>query len=138
MLRSTILFHAEENIENKNYRFSHPHVLEKEINWDEVVEAIFPHYVASEIKPLVLTIESMLRIYYLQKLYNMSATEVEYVLYKIDVLREFALIDLDYEVIPNASCIEDFSSLLIDESLSLEIEQAFNIKHTDTENSVEI
>jgi hypothetical protein len=69
MLRSTILSHAEENIENKNYRFSHPNVLEKEINWDELVEAIFPHYVASEIKPLVLTIESMLRIYYLKLMY---------------------------------------------------------------------
>jgi len=62
MLGSTIIFHVEENKKKKNYRLSHPDVLEKEINWSELVEAIFPHYVASKISPLLLTIESMLRI----------------------------------------------------------------------------
>ena len=138
MLSSTIISHAEVNKIKKNYLFSHPQVLDKEILWDELVEAIFPHYVASNISPLLLTIESMLRIYFQQKLYSMSATEMEYALHQIDELREFALIDLDHDAIPNALCIEEFNSLFLNNSLSSEIEQAFKIKPIITENSVAV
>ena len=127
MLHSTTIYHAEENKEKKNYRFTQLQDLKKDINWDELVEATFPHYVASKISPLLLTIESMLRIFYLKKLYSMSATEAQYALLHIDEIREFALIDLDYDAIPSATSIEDFNSLFVNKSLSSEIQQAFNI-----------
>ena len=92
-----------------------------------MVEVIFPHYVASKISPLLLTIESMLRIFYQQKLYSMSATEMAYALHQIDELREFALIDLDRDAIPNALCIKEFNSLFLNISLSSKIQQALNI-----------
>ena len=133
MLSSTTISQSEVNKEKKNYRFTQPQDLKKDINWEELVVATFPHYVASKISPLLLTIESMLRIYYLQKLYSMSATEAEHALLHIDALREFAFIDLDCEAIPDASCIEDFNSLFVNKILSSKIEQAFNIKPISTD-----
>ena len=136
MLVSTIISHNDENKNNNNFHFSRNLDLEKEINWDGLVEIIFPHYVASKISPLLLTIESMLRIYFQQKLYSMSATEMEYALHKIDELREFALIDLNCDAIPDALCIEEFNSLFLNNNLYSEIEQAFKIKPMVKENSV--
>ena len=136
MLVSTIISHDNENKSNNKFHFSRNLDLEKQINWDGLVEVIFPHYVASNISPLLLTIETMLRIYYQQKLYSMSATEMEYALHQIDEIRDFALIDLACDAIPDALCIEEFNSLFLNKSLSSEIEQAFNIKPMVKENTV--
>ena len=133
MLRSEIMSAALENKSKNNFRFKQLQDLEKEVNWNELVEAILPHYEAANIGRLLVTAESMLRVYFLQHRYGMSAFGVEEALFQVDVFRVFSLIDLDSDVIPNASCIEDFNSLLVEKSLSSKIEQAFNIEPIATE-----
>ena len=137
MLRSEILSIAIENKNKNNFRFKQLQDLEKEINWDDLVEAILPHYVATNIGRLLVTAESMLRVYFLQHRYGMTPSGVEEALFQVDVLREFSLIDLDSDVIPNASCIEDFNSLLVEKSLASKIEMEFHIQPIITENSAE-
>ena len=132
MLRSTIMSHAEKN--RQEYRFKQLQDLEIEIPWDSLVEAISSHYHSSNIGRLVASAESMLRIYFLQHRYGMSAAVVEDALFQLDVLRDFALID---DVIPNESCIEEFDSLVIANGLKSSFDQAFNIKAITTENSAE-
>jgi IS5 family transposase len=137
MLHSKIIIHAEQNKEKNNFRFKQLQDLEQEIEWDDLVEAIFPCYVASNIGHVLVTVESMLRIYFLQHRYDMSPSDVEDALFQLDVLREFALIDLDRDVIPNASCIADFNSLLVEKSLALKLEQAFGVQPIKNECSIE-
>lgn len=118
---------------NNDFRLIRLQELEQEIDWDGFVEAIFPHYVRSKISPILLTIENMLRIYILGHYFDMSPSGVEKALFQIDVLREFALIDLERDVIPNATCIADFNTVLVEKSLALKIEQELSMQPLKTE-----
>ena len=113
---------------NNDFSFKQLLELEQKIDWDDLVEAIYPHYIQSKIRPILLTVESMLRINILERYFDMSPLNIEKALFQNDVLRNFALIDLDRDVIPNASCIADFNSVLIEKSLFLKIEQALSMK----------
>ena len=68
----------------------------------------------------------MIRVYFLQKRYSMSASGVEDALIQIDVLRKFALINLETDVIPYEACIESFYSLVSLNNLETEVNCAFN------------
>lgn len=138
MLHSTIMSHAKENKDKNNFRFKQLQDFEKEIDWVAFVKVIYPHYVSSNIGHLLVPVESMLRVYFLQHRYGMSASGVEDALFQINVMREFALIDLESHVIPNASCIKEFKSLLINKGLASEIKQAFNIQPILTESPSEV
>lgn len=133
MLRSRIMSHAKENKNKNNFRFKQLQDLEKEIPWKDLIEVVSPHYFDANIGRLLVSAESMLRVYFLQQQYGMSAVGVEEALFQVNELREFALINLDRDVIPNAACIEDFNSLLVEKSLSSKIEQAFIIEPIATE-----
>ncbi len=69
----------------------------------------------------------MLRIYFLQLRYSMSASGVEEALFQIEVLREFAKIDMGTGVIPHESCINTFKQLIIEQGLADKIERAFEL-----------
>ena len=133
MLRSTIMAHAKENKNKNNFRFKQLQDIEKGIPWKDLIEVVSPHYFDANIGRLLVSAESMLRIYFLQLQYGMSAEGVERALFQVNEFREFALIDLDRGVIPNDSCIEDFNSLLVEKSLSSKIEPAFNFKPITTD-----
>ena len=133
MLRSTIMAHAKENKNKNNFRFKQLQNIEKEIPWKDLIEVVSPHYFDANIGRLLVSAESMLRIYFLQLQYGMSAEGVERALFQVNEFREFALIDLDRGVIPNDSCIEDFNSLLVEKSLSSKIEPAFYFKPITTD-----
>ncbi len=126
---------AKNNKYNNEFCFKQLQELEQEIDWDDLVEAIFPHYVQSKISPILLTVESMLRIYILGHYFDLSPSGVKKALFQIDFLRDFALIDLDRVVIPKASCIANFNSLLVEKSLALKIEKALSVKPIKTECS---
>ena len=138
MLHSQIMSAALQNKSRKNFRFKQLRDLEKEINWDDLLEAILPYYAAANICRLLVTAESMIRIYFLQHRYGISSSGVEEALFQIDVFREFSLIDLDSDVIPNASCIEDFNSLLVEKNLTSKIQIEFNIQPIMTVGSAEV
>ena len=128
MLNLMIKGFAQNNKYNDDFCFKQLQELELETDWDVLVETIYPHYVKSKIKPLSLTIESMLRIYILAHHFDMSPSRVKKALYQIDAFKEFALIDLDRDEIPDASRIAHFNSLLIEKSLARKVEKALRLK----------
>jgi len=95
MLRSTIMAHMSEALTESKYRFKQLQEIDQEIQWDKLVEIIEPYYLASSIGRNLVSVESMLRIYFLQLRYGMAASGVEEALFQIEVLRKFAKIDID-------------------------------------------
>ena len=136
MLRSTIMAHAEENKNKYNFRYAQLQDLEKEIEWGKLVEMILPHYQFASIGRLLVPVETMIRVYFLQKRYTMSAAGVEDALFQFDVLRKFALINLETNIVPNETYIESFYSLIYLSNLESKFNQAFNIKPITSVNSI--
>jgi len=128
MLRSTIKAHMEEALAKSKYHFEQLQDIENKIKWNELVEIVEPHYLASSIGRNLISTESMLRIYFLQRRYNMSASKVEEALFQIEVLRTFSKIELDNGIIPHSSCIDSFEKLIKDNHLENIMEMAFEFE----------
>lgn len=125
MLRS-VLSQPGEKAGKGNYRFKQLHEIEAEIPWDELVSIIEPHFQASSIGHILVSSETMLRIYFLQLRYGMSAAGVEAALFQVASLRNFALIEIDSGLIPNDSCIEKYNQLIKSQELEAELENYFD------------
>lgn len=128
MLRSTIMAHMSEALTESKYRFKQLQDIETEINWDELSTLIEPHYLASSIGCNLVSVNSMIRIYFLQLRYSMSASGVEEALFQIEVLRKFANIDMGDRVIPHESCINLFKLLIIEQGFEEKLESAFELE----------
>ncbi len=128
MLRSTIMAHMSEALTESKYRFKQLQDIEAEINWDELSALIEPHYLASSIGRNLVSVNSMIRIYFLQLRYSMSASGVEEALFQIEVLRKFAQIDMGDGVIPHESCINLFKQLITEQGFEEKLESAFELE----------
>ena len=118
----------ETNIEKTskdNLRTKRLEDFQKEINWDKLVDATFQYYLDSNIGRLIVPTESMLKIYFLQYRYGMLASDMEKALIEVDIFREFAL---ETDVVPSASSIRAFASLLQENKLSTKIEKEFTVE----------
>jgi len=120
--------HMSEALTESKYRFKQLQDIEVEINWDELSALIEPHYLASSIGRNLVSVNSMIRIYFLQLRYSMSASGVEEALFQIEVLRDFAKIDMGNGVIPHESCIDLFKQLIIEQGFAKDIENAFDLE----------
>ncbi len=125
------------NYKDDDFSFKRLQELEQETDWDSLVEAIFPFYVNSKISHVSVTVENMLRIYFILRFFEMTPSGVEKALNEIESLREFALIDIEKESIPDAASISEFISILFEESLMLKIERALKGGWPETKHSVE-
>ena len=114
-----------EKTSKDNLRFKRLQDFQKGINWDKLVDATFQYYLDSNIGCLIVPTESMLKIYFLQHRYGMLATDMEKALLEVDIFREFAL---EIDVVPSASSIREFASLLQENKLSAKIEKAFTVE----------
>lgn len=112
--------------QNSEFRYIQLEALNQNIEWDDLVDTVFPYYVKSDTGCQPLTVESMLRIYILLRHLELTPSEMEETLTQKEELRDFALMDLSRDTIPSADCITEFSSILFEESLMLKIEQALN------------
>lgn len=128
MLRSTIMAHMSEALAESKFRFKQLQEIETEVLWDEVVELVKPHFMSSSIGQNLISLETMMRIYYLQYRYGMSPSGVEEALFQIAVLRDFALIDIDENVIPSELCIERFNQLIRTKELKARIVKSFDLE----------
>ena len=99
-----------------------------EVNWRKLVELFAHHYVESGIGRLQVPIESMIRVYFLQLRYNLNASEASLALSKIDILKDFALIDQKRDVIPEEESIDTFRSLIELKGLADRFATAFDIQ----------
>lgn len=114
-----------EKTSKDNLRFKRLQDFQKGINWDKLVDATFQYYLDSNIGCLIVPTESMLKIYFLQHRYGMLASDMEKALKEVDIFREFAL---EIDVVPSASSIRAFASLLQENKLSAKIEKAFTVE----------
>lgn len=100
---------------------------EKEVNWIALVELIAHHYVEAGIGKLLISAESMIRVYFLQLRYKLNPSETSLALARIDILRDFALIDLKTDILPEEDSIIDFANLIKNKSLTKVFEKSFNM-----------
>ena len=100
---------------------------EADIPWDKLSELVGAHFAAANICRLLVPTETMLRIYFLQKRYGMSASAVEKALFEVQLIRNFALINLQTDIIPNDSCILAFHELIKEHGFIQALDDAFNI-----------
>lgn len=133
MLRSTIMAHMSEALAESKYRFKQLQEVEREIQWDEILELIKPHFISSKIGKDIVSPETMIRVYFLQNRYDMSPSGMEEALFQISVLRDFALIDIDENVIPSELCMERFNQLIIDKDLKNNILKSFDFEPVVTD-----
>ena len=113
---------------NTELRYKQLQDFSTEVNWGELVDLIVHFYVESGIGKLKVTVETMIRVYFLQLRYNLNATEVSLALNKINVLRDFALIDLKTDVLPEEDNIDSFRFLIERNRLTEQFSSAFNIQ----------
>ncbi len=113
---------------NKELRYKQLQDFSTEVNWRELVDLIVHHYVESGIGKLKVPIESMIRVYFLQLRYNLSASEAALALSRIDVLRDFALINIKSDVLPEEESIDTFRSLIELTGLAEQFAASFNIQ----------
>ena len=116
------------NTSNLNLRYKQLQEFETEVNWKKLVNSTVNYYVESGISRLQVPIESMIRIYFLQVRYNLGAAEAALALSRIDILREFALIDIKIDVLPEEESIDSFRSLIELKDLAKQFATEFNIK----------
>ena len=108
---------------NKTYSLRHLKDFETKIDWDELTDIVFQSYLESGIGHLINPAETMLKSYFLQYHYGMSANYIETALSKNNTLKQFVLI---IDAIPKASDINAFADLLHKKTLSTKIEKAFS------------
>ena len=113
---------------NKELRYKQLQDFSTEVNWRELVDLIVHHYVESGIGRLQVPVETMIRVYFLQLRYNLNKREAALALSKIDILRDFALIDIKKDVLPEEDCIDTFKSLIELKDLAKPFAEAFNIQ----------
>ncbi len=100
---------------------------EADIPWDTLGKLIGPHFINAKVCRSLIPTETMLRIYFLQKRYGMSASAIEEALYEVQLIRNFALINLQTDIVPNDSCILAFQELIKEHGLLETMDNAFNI-----------
>ncbi len=128
MLRSTIMAHMSEALNESKYRFEQLQYIDSKIPWEKLVAIIEPHFIGSSIGRKLVSPESMLRIYFMQLRYNMSAIDIEEALFQIETLQKFSRIEKNNGIIPHSSCIGSFSDLIKDNDLEDVLEEIFNSK----------
>lgn len=113
---------------NEEFRYKQLQDFATEVDWRELVDVIVHHYVESGIGRLQVPVESMIRVYFLQLRYNLNGAEASLALSKIDVLRDFALIDQNIDVLPEEESINAFRSLIELQGLEEDFADSFNIQ----------
>jgi len=119
---------VNEQPTNKELRYKQLQDFSTEVNWRELVDLIVHHYVESGIGRLQVPVESMIRVYFLQLRYNLNAAEASLALSRVDVLKDFALIDIKTDVLPEEECIDSFKSLVELKNLAKQFATTFNIQ----------
>ncbi|MEH6455052.1 MAG: transposase [Cocleimonas sp.] len=120
--------YTDKELNNKGLRYKQLQEFDTEVNWSGLVELIVRHYVESGIGMLKVPVETMIRVYFLQLRYNLNAREAAIALSKIDVLRNFAIINIKTDVLPEEDSIDTFRSLVELTDLANKFSAAFNIQ----------
>ncbi len=88
--------------------------MDQVVPWARLMRLIGPYYsrTVTNRQPMLLELERMLRIYFMQRWFRLSDADTERALYDLESMRRFCLIDLAEEAVPDAGTILDFRQLL--------------------------
>ena len=114
--------------EDNKPRFKALEDFDASIPWGKLSSLIGSHFATAKICRSLVPTETMLRIYFLQKRYQMSASGVEEALFQIAKIRHFAKINLEKDIIPNDACITAFEKLIKERGFQKFIDDAFDIR----------
>jgi transposase, IS5 family len=97
------------------------------VPWSSLCELIEPHYPKAGNGRRPVGLERMLRIHFLQLWFNLADEACEEALYDMAVFREFAMIDVGEERVPDATTMLKFRRLLEAHDLSRAIFERVNV-----------
>lgn len=92
--------------------------MEQVVPWQRLLSAIGPYYLIGEWGRPPISLERMLRIYFLQQWYCLSDEGLEDALYDSIAIRAFASIDLARENVPDATTLLKFRRLPVEHELT--------------------
>ena len=82
------------------------------IPWARLLALVAPHYAVAGRGRRPLPVETMLRVYFLQQWFDLSAPQAEDMLYDSESMRRFARVELGEDTVPDESTILRFRHLL--------------------------
>ena len=82
------------------------------IPWTTLHALIPPHHTVAETGRRPLSLDTMLRVYYLQQWFDLSDPQAENILYDSEAMRRFARVKLGEDTVPDVSTILRFRHLL--------------------------
>lgn len=100
--------------------------MEKVVPWKPLLSLIEPYYPKAGKGRPPITMETMLRIYFLQQWYALSDPAAEEALYDMESMRRFAHLDLTSDSIPDESSILNFRRMIEDHNLGKAIFEKIN------------
>jgi len=103
---------AYEHKKKKTRREQFLEEMDGVIPWEAMVKIISPHYPKAGNGRQPMSLEMMLRIYFMQQWYGLSDPAMEDALYDIESIRRFARIDLQTDAVPDETTILHFRHLL--------------------------
>jgi len=124
MMNASFASLAFENKKKKTRREKFLDDMNQVIPWEELLQVIRKHYPKAGNGRQPMSLERMLRVYFLQQWYSLSDPAMEDALYDIESVRRFAGIDLESDAIPDETTILHFRHLLEKHHLT---EQLFEI-----------
>ena len=93
--------------------------MEQVVPWSRLLKLIEPHYPKKGNGRPPISMEVMLRIYFLQQWYALSDPAAEEALYDMESMRRFSLLELGEDVIPDETTILNFRRLIEKHDLSV-------------------
>lgn len=92
--------------------------MERVVPWSRLLKLIEPYYPKAGNGRPPMPMETMLRIYFLQQWYSLSDPAAEEVLYDIEIMRQFAQLELFDDAIPDETTILKFRHMIERHTLS--------------------
>ncbi len=112
MKQITFASMAYENKKKETRRERFLREMDQVIPWDRLISLIEPHYPKAGNGRRPMSLNQMLRIYFMQQWYSLSDPAMEDSLYDIESMRRFAGIELGEEPVPDETTILNFRRLL--------------------------
>ncbi len=134
MMTASFASLAYENKKKQTRREKFLEEMDRVIPWAELLNLIKGCYPKAGNGRQPMSMEKMLRIYFMQQWYGLSDPAMEDALYDIESMRRFAGIDLEADVIPDETTILNFRHLLEKHELTKKIFE--KTKHYLTEKGL--
>jgi len=121
MKRASFASLAYESKKKKTRREKFLEEMDQVIPWEDLIQIIEKYYPKAGNGRQPMTLEMMLRIYFMQQWYALSDPAMEDALYDIESMRRFAGIDIAADVVPDETTILHFRHLLEKHELTRKI-----------------